>query len=781
MNSSTNSPNKLSFMDGAKILIKKIPKYPLFEGNFIESVDYTLCKMIIDKPDTFSPETITGFNTAVMTKLRTNGDLQVKHNQRYGLGRFYADNNVSFIPHQREIKHTLFSYAGWVDLDMIKGHPSIALEIFKGILDLPTIQKYVDSFDNIVSNLSAFYKTDSDPLTTDNIKWLFNMIIYGGTPNGWKNKLALGGSGYIGKNIIGFIGHHPFVLAFEKECLTMSDMVFKSNSSIVNKIRQPLDTLRDAKNSTISYFFQIVENHLVYIAYELLIALGIITPRKCGLEYDGLNIPPNGSVMNQDETISVLNNFILSKSGLNIKFKFKKYGDSVIQDLIDIRKQMVVAVPILDDVVEEIVVDENRETSQEIYNRLVVNFELTHTKIINDSFYVKDTGDSIIIMNRQKLVASYEHMECGFDSNKNPVSFIHKWMTFNDSIKKKDFMEIYPDNTKCPETAFNLWRPFAMEKFTGVCFKRKQTGLDFILNHIKILCDYDEVLYTYFIGWLAYMIQYPDKKIPCIVLISKQGAGKTSLILWLKEMMGEKKVFECADPARDVWGDFNSLMMDAFLVNLSEIEFADSKDAVGKFKALITDTTININQKNVSQITVASHHHFIVTTNNDNPLSIKKDDRRFVIARSSDDKIGNVEHFNTLHGLLDDHDFIRTSYSYLKNYDLTGFDPKNIPQTEHLTGLKDMATSPIEDWLRDYTYENKNNLNVITLNGRGILKLFKDWLDVVGRKFDTNEQKIGVKLTNLRINGIGKGERDNKGLNTKSFNFTLLKAHFNME
>ena len=781
MTSSNSSNNKLSFMDGSKILIKQIPKYPLFEGVFTESVDYTLCKMIVDKPDTFSPETITGFNTAVMTKLKPNGDLQVKHNQRYGLGRFYADNNVSFIPHQREIKHTLFSYAGWVDLDMIKGHPSIALEIFKGILDLPTIQKYVETFDTIVSDLSTFYKTDTEPLTTDNIKWLFNMIIYGGTPDGWKNKLALGGSGYEGKTITNFIGHHPFVVAFEKECLMMSDMVFKSNTSIVKKIRQPKDTLRDAKNSTISYFFQIVENHLVYMAYELLVAMGVITPRFCGLEYDGLNIPPNGSVVNHDETISVLNNFILNKSGLNIKFKFKKYGDSVMHDLIDLRKTMVVATPVLDDVVQGIVVDNvERDTSQEIYNSLVGDFELTHTKIINDSLYVKDTGDSLIMMNRQKLVSSYEHMECGLNKNGIPVSFIHKWMTFNDSINKKDFMQIYPDSSKCPDNAFNLWRPFAMEKLTGIPFTRHTAGLEIMLNHIKVLCDYDEGVYKYFIGWLSYMIQFPDKKIPCVVLISKAGAGKTTLIMLLRLMLGAKKVFECTDPSRDIWGDFNALMMDAFLVNLSEIEFADSKDAVGKFKALITDPTININQKGVSQVTVASHHHFIVTTNNENPLSIKKDDRRFAMVRSSDDKIGDTEYFNGLYELLDNHDFIRTMYSYFKHYDVSEFDPKLIPQTEHLKGLKEMATSPVEDWLRDYTYENRFNTNIPTLGSRALLKLFNDWLIVVGRKFDTNEQKLGVKITNLRIAGIGKGERDSKGLNTKSFDFSLLKQHFEM-
>ena len=72
------------------------------------------------------------------------------------------------------------------------------------------------------------------------------------------------------------------------------------------------------------------------------------------------------------------------------------------QNLIDLRKNMVVATPILDSIIEAVVEDEDVETSQEIYNRLVIEFELTHTKIINDSLYVKDTGESIIHADEHK-------------------------------------------------------------------------------------------------------------------------------------------------------------------------------------------------------------------------------------------------------------------------------------------------------------------------------------------------------------------------------------------
>jgi hypothetical protein len=55
-------------------------------------------------------------------------------------------------------------------------------------------------------------------------------------------------------------------------------------------------------------------------------------------------------------------------------------------------------------------------------------------------------------------------------------------------------------------------------------------------------------------------------------LISDEGAGETSLIYLLSKLWEGRKYLETKDPARDVWGNFNSLMMGAFLVNLNELE-----------------------------------------------------------------------------------------------------------------------------------------------------------------------------------------------------------------
>ena len=126
----TTTTNKISFIDGVNIKLNEIPPYTDFKGKFVEQMDYDLCK-IIDKYEDLHPATKTLFRTTVMENIKPNGDLVVKHNQRHKIGRFYADGDISLIPHARVIKHTLMQYGGWVDVDQCKGHSTIAVELFK--------------------------------------------------------------------------------------------------------------------------------------------------------------------------------------------------------------------------------------------------------------------------------------------------------------------------------------------------------------------------------------------------------------------------------------------------------------------------------------------------------------------------------------------------------------------------------------------------------------------------------------------------------------------------
>lgn len=83
----------------------------------------------------------------------------------------------------------MFEYLGYSDLDMVKGHPTIAVEMAQtcGMEPLDTVQYYLDNFDTIVKDVSKHYSADeTNPLEEADVKQLFNSIIYGGVIKGWK-------------------------------------------------------------------------------------------------------------------------------------------------------------------------------------------------------------------------------------------------------------------------------------------------------------------------------------------------------------------------------------------------------------------------------------------------------------------------------------------------------------------------------------------------------------------------------------------------------------------
>ena len=125
---------------------------------------------------------------------------------------------------------------------------------------------------------------------------------------------------------------------------------------------------------------------------------------------DGLNIPPNGSVYDKEDTIKVVNNFVLNDTGMNIKFKFKPYGESVMQGLIDERRNMVISEPIMNDVIMAVVEDADSfggESSQNYKNYLEFDVR-THIGAV--MFLIKEHPNKFIwVKIRQMKKVSYTH------------------------------------------------------------------------------------------------------------------------------------------------------------------------------------------------------------------------------------------------------------------------------------------------------------------------------------------------------------------------------------
>ena len=403
-------------------------------------------------------------------------------------------------------------------------------------------------------------------------------------------------------------------------------------------------------------------------------------------------------------------------------------------------------------------------------------FEKSHAKIIYKSMFINQTANNgVIMMSESQLNTSYKNVYCG----NTKVKFIDKWLNYKQMRSYND-IGVYPRQELCPVNTFNLWSPFAMERIDK--YEERPYALQKLLCHIRILCNNDEITYQYFTKWIAQMIQYPETKTIVPALISKQGAGKGTLILLLTKILGNSKILETSAPSRDVWGEFNKMMATAFLVNLNELSKRELVNSEGKFKALITDPTLNINAKCVDQYPIISYHRFIITTNNHDSIQTSKDDRRNFIIRCSDEKIGDKMYFQELNAHMEDINVIKTVYEHFKSKEqypnLHNFLSIPTPKTEFHVKLQEQLIPAPEAWLRDFTLAHID-VTMIELSAQDTFTQFHNWKEENNIEYETSIIKFGVALKNLKIDGIEKGRRTMTG-NTKYFMIEKLKKYFNI-
>lgn len=502
-------------------------------------------------------------------------------------------------------------------------------------------------------------------------------------------------------------------------------------------------------NRILCYYENIVLQHALHLVNSKGIEVAI-------LMFDGLMV--YGDYYNDENLLKEITEHVCKQlPGLNMEWSYKGH-DNTLQIPDDFDASDILTHP---------------------YEEVVQKFQKTHAKIINKSIFICETPDEIIMKTKPQMIVSYEHLKFQKIDDENNITthdFINNWFT-DPNIRVYRDVGMYPNPDLCPKDIYNLWRPFAMEQYTTPYVENKN-ALQAFLNHIKILCNHEEPVYDYIVKWIAQMIQYPETKTIIPTLISKQGAGKGTLIELLRRMFGTKKVFETTDPSRDVWGSFNGIMVNAFLVNLDELSQKDSIDSEGKVKGLITNPAMTINNKGVNQFTITSYHRFIATTNNHNPMKTSDDDRRNLIISSSDELVDNKEYFEKMYEYLGDINVLRTCYDYFKSIpDMDKFNKIPIPKTSYQTNLKQMYKSPLEMWLEDFARRHYDEETVEQL-GKETFSDFEQWRKSSNVVYETSSVKLGVALSNIKINNAITKGRHTKNGDTKYFHINVLKEYF---
>jgi len=356
----------MEFLNGWSIEVDKIPVYTEFiQTEFTEEVDVNILEKIMNSPDSeYKPFIKKTLQSRILNFIdTTTSSLKVGyHHAIPGIGRVHANNNISTLPMARIVKHTVFEIMGWFDLDIVKSYPTMVYEIGRlNNIDFPSVKRYTDHFDSIVAELREHYGSE---ITSSQFKVLFLNTFFGGTHATWIYNLTheekkvlehekdddISKFGpYCNKNNPKYYPvipklktkkEHPIYSAYIEEVSLFRKLVIKNNKQLRDKIDEALQiryseyvyskiTPKQMDNKIIHYFFGIIENNILYTSYLHLVKTGIIVRGKCGLEFDGLCIPPPPKPFNMKRLISGLEKEVFLKTGLTIRFKHKPYEDAI--------------------------------------------------------------------------------------------------------------------------------------------------------------------------------------------------------------------------------------------------------------------------------------------------------------------------------------------------------------------------------------------------------------------------------------------------------------------
>lgn len=133
-----------------------------------------------------------------------------------------------------------------------------------------------------------------------------------------------------------------------------------------------------------------------------------------------------------------------------------------------------------------------------------------------------------------------------------------------------------------------------------------------------------------FFNWLAGILQTRQKQQTAWVFKGTPGAGKGVMLDHvLKPLLGEKQAIKVED--QQLVSDFNPWLQNALLIAFNEVAHDNkTRNSVkSKVKAIITDSEVIINEKNIRNYSITNHVNCLFFSNEEVPVFIEQGDRRF--------------------------------------------------------------------------------------------------------------------------------------------------------
>ena len=668
-------------------------------------------------------------------------------------GRARCEDWCCMATMERTLRTTLWRDY-YTDLDIENCHPVILGQILKGHIDTPHLDHYLANRNEVLAALMGRHS-----ITRDEAKQMVCVILFGGQP---PRKDA------ILKDLMEERNGVEGEKGWAKVLCDANPELYESARQKNMSSNQENRTFKHI-NTTVSWILQELEYRCFCSAFKWAEAVGLLTaPGVKELEgkavgsyiYDGgcilttaLNAWKTKHSTTTDQLCGGLGEVCYKETGLRVKWLVKEWGAhyDITEQYLELKHK-----PAL------LALTQDPEMPEEEYCRI---WESRHLKITSKGIYIEEgnPGDEPTIRDEQMLRKCYGHLWNGFTEGKFPKrkNWLLTWLVDNHKIRSKEGMDIYPNPAKCPANMYNLWVPFPLTlKKTWV---QNDKAVQFFVNHIQqVMCPDGEAQANYMLDWIAHMLQRPEEKVgKCPIFTSRGGVGKGRTVEMFKALLGEDKVYDPEKPERDVWGEFNGGMKNAFLVVLDELASHKTTKALGELKHIITEPTISIRLMRTDPFKMKSHHRVLANTNDEDAgVEIGTDNRRFWVNRASEKFRGNTAYWTEFDLYITDPDAMKSLFEYFmaRKIESDFRNPEATPLTAYHKALARENTPSVDLWVEHIARENwverdKGN-PILTWTAEDTAKRYITWCEQTGNRAETEAPNKLSRILTTREYGL---------------------------
>lgn len=211
---------------------------------------------------------------------------------------------------------------------------------------------------------------------------------------------------------------------------------------------------------------------------------------------------------------------------------------------------------------------------------------------------------------------------------KNEEEVLSMCLTFKQCCKTFEYFKNKFDDLTVYSTEPNT---FSLYNLPITTLTQTTVLNEYIDNVLNLFCNYDENRKNYILDWLAFALQYPDKRNHTALQIrTTQGTGKNLVFNIINDFY--KDFSNLNAKVEDIDANFNTPVINKKFIIFNEC--SKRKKNIEALKSFITENSISAREKYINEYQTLNLANVVILTNNFETYTIEDNDRRITYLTS---------------------------------------------------------------------------------------------------------------------------------------------------